>query len=206
MRRPGKSFLAGCLAGFVLGPLLVGLVVAGVLLAFQKPISRALAARQEERLRAADALQGKQAQLDWEVKTLEGARVVMSGFKGRPLFLHFWNPSCTSCLAELSSISRLHEALDGSGVEMVTVIKADDEAVADLQPLAVTFPVYLAGGERPEMFKTPSLPTTFLLNAAGQVVYAHTGSARWDDPALIAFIKALPSLTGPAESGSTGGA
>ncbi|MCF6287301.1 MAG: redoxin domain-containing protein, partial [Candidatus Hydrogenedentes bacterium] len=49
------------------------------------------------------------ADLDWSVKDLNGDSVDLKAFEGQPLLLHFWNPTCVSCIAEIPSLNTLYD-------------------------------------------------------------------------------------------------
>ena len=191
MYTPPRPFLLGCFLGTLLGAPMLLAALAGLALALQEPLSQALARQQAQRLEPPPFGQHIRADLDWQVQTLDGAPLDLQSLAGKPLFLHFWNPDCVPCLAELPSLGRLFEALSGADIEMVTVVTGD-EIVRQVRALHVAFPVYVAE-QRPAAFATGGTPASFLINGEGAVLFAHSGSARWDDPATVAYLRSLKS-------------
>ena len=57
--------------------------------------------------------------------------------------------------------------------------------------LDVSLPVYVLEGERPKVYETKTLPTTFVLSPKGKIAFRYGGIARWDDPAVAAYLRAL---------------
>ena len=47
----------------------------------------------------------------WSIRTLEGAEVGLSQFKGKVVFLNFWATWCKPCINEMPSIQNLYDYL-----------------------------------------------------------------------------------------------
>ena len=84
--------------------------------------------------------------------------------------------------------------LEPSGVAMLAVnLGEDPEAVnAFLADHAIAFPVLLdRRGNFAQRWRVEGLPTTFVLNARGEIVYRAVGKRAWDDEALLRQVQAL---------------
>jgi len=78
------------------------------------------------------------------------------------------------------------------GVVFLCVTQEDYETVNRfVKEQSYTFPVYLLAGNLPESFKTDIIPATYILSPDGKVAFKHTGAAKWDDQASVAFLESL---------------
>jgi len=177
------SFLAGYLTG-----LFSTILILIVALAAAAYFLRAdMVARKAERLKPPPIAALGPADYTWSVIDPQGAPHTMEEFKGRPLFLQFWSPSCTACEAEIPAINAMQAALEGKGVHIVAV--ATDTTPDELNEVAarlnITYPIYALGGPLPELYKFTAGPVTYLITHDGNIAYKHTGAAKWDDPQLL---------------------
>lgn len=127
----------------------------------------------------------KMTDRDGHIKTLEE-------FKGKVIFLNYWATRCPPCLAEMPSIDKLHEEL---GNEVAFVMLSFDEdfekAKAFDKRKGYNLPIYAPAGNLPTMFQSSALPTTFIIDADGNLAMTHKGMA---DYSTIKFKKFLNSL------------
>jgi thiol-disulfide isomerase/thioredoxin len=130
---------------------------------------------------------------------LAGAPVSFARFRGRVLILNFWATWCRPCVAELPSLQQLHAATADLGVALACVTQEKREVVQTfLAKGAAPLPVYLVEGEAPACFRRRAIPATFVLDPAGRIVMRHVGAARWDDPAVVTFVRGLAVAAGSA--------
>ena len=131
---------------------------------------------------------------DWTLKPLDGQPVALSSFRGKAVFLNFWETSCGPCLAEMSAIEKLRVSLAGDPVIFAAVTDEPESTVRTFlakRPIGV--PVYLRGTTLPAQLKFLGIPTTYLLNARGVAVFKSTGEMNWDDDAARNQLRALAS-------------
>ncbi len=135
---------------------------------------------------------GLEMDYGWAVKTLDGERIEMAEFRGRPLFLNLWATWCPPCAAEIPHIDALYRRMEGRGVTFLAVAVDSTEPVRRFvaaRDLAV--PVYVADGPLPAAIRPTDFPATYVVSAGGEVVFRHTGIARWDDASVVEFLEAL---------------
>jgi len=188
-----RPFLRGCLVGLVLGVVSGPVVfVAGLLLAyvaFPQPFTRLMSGQ----LKPPAITAGLLADYDWTVQTLDGEAFDLADTRGKAVFLHFWGPDCPQCLAELASLSALHDAVkDDDRIAFVAVARSDFEKLPDYAARGVaTFPIYTYEGALPEPYAQRGVPISYLINPAGEVVFQQRGGAKWDDEAALNYLKLL---------------
>lgn len=192
---PGKSFWKGVVTGAVLGTLLLAGASGLMALAFRGPLLRVLASAAETRLRVPPLTSGLQADYAWQIRDEHGAAYDMAETRGKVLFLHYFRPDCATCLAEVPAVNRLHEALREENVAFVC-INLQKEGPG-LLPGEALFPVYTLDGPAPPALQPGVTPTTFIVDTTGAICFKQEGGARWDDPAVMMYLRALAGAGTP---------
>jgi thiol-disulfide isomerase/thioredoxin len=147
---------------------------------------------------------GGGADYAWTLVGLDGTPVEFSRYRGRAVFLNLWATWCPPCVAELPAIAHLAANPALRDVAFVCVSIDDDlkSVRRFVRERALTLPVVWDAGAPPAVFQTSGIPATFLIAPDGQIVVAEVGSARWDDPTVVDFLKTL-TQTAPAGGQST---
>ena len=117
-----------------------------------------------------------------QLTDLNGQTVSLSDVEGKVVFLNFWATWCRPCLEELPSIMRLRDQLPDE--EVVFYFASDEEAeriegFLDNRELKGNF----VRVENPEALGIQALPTTFIYDKSGKLVYSEIGFKNWDEPA-----------------------
>ena len=135
--------------------------------------------------------------LEWQLATLDGEEVSLAEFRGKTIFIDTWATWCKPCVAQMPSIQRLYDAHPGEEYAflLISTEYEDPERVRKyIEEKGYTFPVYLTTKERPPMFQRPTVPWTYVINAAGEVVYKdHGGPRKWDHESFVEFFRGLTS-------------
>ena len=115
-------------------------------------------------------------------------------FKGKNLFINYWATWCNPCLAEMPYMAELYEKYKNEddivflylSREELNTIKNYIPKDESLQKL----PIYKIITDD-EFFATSGIPTTFIVNADGEVIVKDLGSAFWNDESVFKFIDNL---------------
>ncbi len=181
-------FLLGAVSGFFFALLVA---VAGVLFG-SKLYSNHVKATLDERIGPPPVPDSLDASYDWEAAPLDGAPLPMTSLRDKAIVLTFWKPDCFSCTDQLQYLQTLADGLRDVPIEFALVSIGSREATKEaLSMLDVSLPVYVLEGERPKVYETKTLPTTFVLSPKGKIAFRYGGIARWDDPAVAAYLRAL---------------
>ena len=101
------------------------------------------------------------------------------GIEGRVALVNFWATWCGPCRAELPLLDQLHRNVADKGA-MVVTINLDTQsrrAQGLVKHLGLQAPViYDPEGRLAARFEPPTMPTSFLVDAAGQVRRVIAGS------------------------------
>ena len=130
----------------------------------------------------------------FHLQDLEGDYRHLGDFRGRVLIVNFWASWCQPCRQELPSMNRASAALEQDGVAMLAVNLGEeaDAVEAFLNDFPIDFPVLIdQRGIYSQRWGVRALPTTFVLNPRGEIVYRILGEKVWDDPSLLAQVREL---------------
>jgi thiol-disulfide isomerase/thioredoxin len=128
--------------------------------------------------------------------TQDGASHRLSDFRGRGMVVNMWATWCVPCVAEMPSLETLSKALapDDIAVLPLSSDRGGAETVAAwYQTHGITaLPVLLdPKGAMARAFNARGIPTTVVINTAGQVTARLEGAADWGAPAAQAIIRKL---------------
>jgi len=125
---------------------------------------------------------------------LNGKRHRIDDYAGRVIIVNFWATWCPPCRAEMPSMQRAREALDDNAVTLLAVAVGEDaEAV---EPFAAEYPVAFPLLPDADMTATSAwsvtgVPTTFVVDREGRLVYRIIGEREWDEPGILKTIENL---------------
>ena len=119
---------------------------------------------------------------DFTVYDREGNAVRLSDFEGKPVVLNFWASWCPPCRSEMPDFDKTYRSL-GNEIHFVMVNLTDgqsetvESACAFLEDAGYSFPVYFdTGGMAAATYGISSIPTTYFINARGELVTWASGA------------------------------
>lgn len=134
--------------------------------------------------------EGTIALADIELTDLNGEKINSSNLQGKTVFINFWATWCRPCIQEMPSIAALQTQLAGKNIEFFF---ASDEEVDKIQKFMVDRKMSLkfVRIENPESLGLEALPTTFIFDANGSLVFSEVGFKKWDETATIEMVTKL---------------
>ncbi len=130
---------------------------------------------------------------------LDGKLHELVSFKGKLIVVNFWATWCPPCRREMPSLERLRQQLGDSGLEVIAVDVGEDvETVfaftGQLDP-APTFPMLLDKNSAvAQQWKVRGLPTTFVVDTDGRVIYRAVGGREFDHETVVKQLRShLPA-------------
>lgn len=122
---------------------------------------------------------------DGNVKTLED-------FKGKVIFINMWATWCPPCIAEMPSIDKLHEEMgDEVAFVMLSLDRNFDKAIDFDKRKGYDLPIYTRAAQLPQMYQSAAIPTTYVIDAEGNLALTHKGMADYGDDEFKDFLKSL---------------
>jgi thiol-disulfide isomerase/thioredoxin len=130
----------------------------------------------------------------WQLRGINNTVVSFADLRGKVMFINFWATWCGPCVAEMPSIQALYDSLKHDPVEFLAI---SDESISKIQEFGkheqLTLPLFQSMSKPLPEFDFKVWPVTVIVNKSGTIVYINSGSARWDDPSVIKFIRNLCS-------------
>jgi len=132
---------------------------------------------------------------DFSLPDMNGQTQTLSSFRGRYVLLNFWVEGSASCREQLKVFNRTHKQWAEGGLELLTVNVDDPEKVdsarAFIRDNRLSVPVLhgsedIAGiynilyGYLYDRHRDLTLPTSFLISSAGDIVKVYQGPANSD--------------------------
>lgn len=122
-----------------------------------------------------------------------GEKVSMEQYRGKVIFINIWATWCPPCVAEMPSINKMYNDIDKDKVEvlMVSFDQKFEKAIQFKERKKFDFEVYKVLGRIPQMYNTNSLPTTYIIDSKGNLVFTHMGMADYNRQDFKDFLKSL---------------
>jgi thiol-disulfide isomerase/thioredoxin len=115
---------------------------------------------------------------DFSLNDLNGQRVTLSQFRGKPVMLNFWASWCGPCRIEIPEIQALHQA-HGSGDVVILGVDFGEQAATVrtfAQENKLTYRILTDENSTiSRLYRVNGIPTTVFLNKQGQIVVTHVG-------------------------------
>jgi thiol-disulfide isomerase/thioredoxin len=124
-------------------------------------------------------LRGKTAPA-FTLSSLDGKKVSLAEYKGRPVLVNFWATWCAPCKIEMPWFEELRKQYAGQGFEILG-LTADADAGKDTiaktaQKIGVTYPILLTDEKVQDAYGgIDYLPMSFYVDRNGKVVEATAG-------------------------------
>ena len=141
---------------------------------------------------------------DFLVADVHGGEVTLATFAGKVLLLNVWATWCAPCREEMPSMQRLYDLFGRDDFEIAAVsidapqagirsaLGGGGDPVAFADELGLTFPILLdPEGEIQRVYRTYSVPESFLIGRDGYIYKKVAGATRWDSPTNIELVRRL---------------
>lgn len=126
-----------------------------------------------------------------ELKTPEGQIVHLSDYKGKVLFLNFWETWCGPCREEMPSIERAREQLDSMKYVFVAIGEEDPAKIAAFRDQNNYKFTFLISTQKFSEIGINTYPTSYIVDKEGNIVLSKIGGADWSSPEMIDRLKEL---------------
>eukprot|EP01041_Mallomonas_annulata_P030540 gene30540-52692_t len=132
----------------------------------------------------------------WTAQGASASRLAMADLKGQWVYLDFWASWCGPCKQSFPWMGRLQKDMHAAPLQVVA-IGLDKQAAPMQQFLKQAAPefqvVWDPAGETARQFGVQAMPSSYLINPQGRVVWRHQGFQSATAAELQAKIKALVS-------------
>ncbi|MFK5970675.1 MAG: TlpA disulfide reductase family protein [Candidatus Marithrix sp.] len=118
----------------------------------------------------------------------------LSDYLGKPVIINFWATWCPPCRTELPSMNRAFTKIKTEGIAMIAVNVGENEDTifSFMGNYPINFTVLRdESGKIINQWPIKGLPTTFILNPEGKLVYRAIGGREWDDEKILNKVRSL---------------
>ncbi|MFD1850424.1 TlpA family protein disulfide reductase [Oceanobacillus bengalensis] len=120
---------------------------------------------------------------DFELETLDGEKVKLSDFRGKPVMLNFWATWCPPCREEMPDMQKFHENNDVVVLAInVTHTEINEKNAAKfVDEFGFTFDVLLdVNGEASDIYRIRPIPTTYMITSKGEISHKALGALTYE--------------------------
>jgi thiol-disulfide isomerase/thioredoxin len=133
----------------------------------------------------APKMQGKQAP-GFTLMTLDGKKVSLSDYKGRPVLVNFWATWCGPCKVEMPWFEEFRKQYASQGFEILGLtddVEVGKEKIAKVsEKIGVTYPILMTDGKVQEAYGgLDVLPVSFYVDRNGKIVVQTAGLGPKDE-------------------------
>lgn len=132
---------------------------------------------------------------NFTLRSPDGKQKTLKDFKGRVLILDFWGTWCVPCRKTMPILQGLHERYSKNGLTVVGISVADREAdpAAFMKRMGLTYQLLLNGDSAAKQYKAVLLPTLYVIDKSGKIVYRQAGVGEDDKAQLTKIVEKLLS-------------
>lgn len=131
-----------------------------------------------------------EASYNMEMKNSKGEQVSMEEFRGKVIFFNVWATWCPPCIEEMPTIQNLYEEVGDKDIAFLMLSMDQDfqKAIDFRNKNGYDFEIYRLTGPMPAMYHTKLIPTTFVIDSAGNLVLQHDGMGEFDTKEFKEFL------------------
>ena len=126
-----------------------------------------------------------------------GASIDVGTLKGKVVFINFWATWCPPCIAEMPSIAQLYKKFKTDTGVVFLIVEMDgnrEKANGFLKSKNIDLPLSYPRAAIPTRLFTGSLPTTVVLDRAGNIVMKEESVADYSGGEFEKFINELKTI------------
>mgnify|MGYP001416811365 CR=1 FL=1 len=120
---------------------------------------------------------------------MDGKTHTLDDLKGKFVLVNFWATWCNPCKVEMPLLEKLHQTLKSDKFTVLGLhVGPGPENIEEFKKLMpMSFPIYV-DMELEVNWGVPGLPTTFLLNPDGKLIYRAVGKREFASESMIKFL------------------
>jgi thiol-disulfide isomerase/thioredoxin len=130
----------------------------------------------------------------FQLEDAAGVTHSLAGYRGKVILVNFWASWCPPCVEEIPSMNRLAARYDPEAFQIVSInFQEDVQSIREfMQRVEVEFPVLLdQNGLVSRAWQVIAFPSSFLVDAQGQVRWSVNSAIAWDEPEVFERIDTL---------------
>lgn len=121
---------------------------------------------------------------------LDNKSVSLEQYKGKTVFINFWATWCKPCMAEMPSIEKAQVIMKG---KEIVFLMASSESIDEIKAFSTdhAYQFLYVQLKNEGVLHLQALPTTFIVNPQGKLVFSEIGYRNWEAIENINLIKTI---------------
>jgi peroxiredoxin len=139
-------------------------------------------------------VEGQPQAADFTLNDIDDNVHRLSDYRGKVVIVNFWATWCPPCRFELPSMEKLWQAVQKKDVVMLAInIGEDADTIFTFtSDYPVTFPLLMDHDSSViKQYPVLGIPTSFVIDPKGRIIYRAVGTREWDDKVIIQQILSL---------------
>ena len=127
---------------------------------------------------------------DFNLMGMDGKTHTLEDLKGKFVLVNFWATWCNPCKVEMPLLEKLHQTLKSEKFTVLGLhVGPGPENIEEFMKLMpISFPIYV-DMDLEVNWGVPGLPTTFLMNPEGKLIYRAVGKREFASDEMVNFLK-----------------
>ena len=127
---------------------------------------------------------------DFNLMGMDGETHTLEDLKGKFVLVNFWATWCNPCKVEMPLLEKLHQTLKSDKFTVLGLhVGPGPENIEEFKKLMpISFPIYV-DMDLEVNWGVPGLPTTFLMNPDGKLIYRAVGKREFASDDMVNFLK-----------------
>ena len=127
---------------------------------------------------------------DFNLMGMDGEAHTLEDLKGKFVLVNFWATWCNPCKVEMPLLEKLHQTLKSEKFTVLGLhVGPGPENIEEFKKLMpISFPIYV-DMDLEVNWGVPGLPTTFLMNPEGKLIYRAVGKREFASDEMVNFLK-----------------
>jgi len=131
----------------------------------------------------------------FNLQTLNDSYLNLDELRGSYILINFWATWCKPCVKEIPSLNNLNNKFkNNDNFKLIAINIGQNKDVVNkfVKNMApIDFIILLDESMELTDWNVKAIPTTFLLNDKGKIIYKVEGERKWDSPEFISFINSI---------------
>ncbi len=133
---------------------------------------------------------------DFILKDMDDEPHALQDYRGKVVLINFWATWCPPCRKEMPSLERLYQKFSEQPFVVLAVNQWEDADhvftyMGDLNVFP-SFPILFDPDSTVSAdYGVRGLPTSFIIDPEGKIIYKAVGGREFDHPAIVQLIRAL---------------
>lgn len=120
----------------------------------------------------------------------DGEAIPLSSFNNEVVVINFWATWCPPCIAEMPNFQKVYDEYGDEVIFVFATTDGQEKVETFMNNKGYQLPIYYYQ-YLPDAFQHSSIPTTFILNRKGEIVFEKVGAYKWDGKSVGAFLDKL---------------